>query len=1270
MELKNFLEGKSVASLKGNEFEPDGIPLTDKVPEWFNLKFGGVVTNPELGQVLLDKDGVKTTLGHGKMNRIKAAGFAAIPEILRSGRVVNKSENWKGRGYATALVVAPVEIAGKSYVGTAVVKSAGKQRFHLEEMFLTENLQVTASKTGTGATSSVVGEPGAATGDSLTVLQDIFSVNPSTVSKVVDADGKPLVVYHSTAVDEDFSVFHPNSHFGTAEQANDRVGEQQDGRLIPVYLSITNPVRMKDYQEWGDGDFWHDRLKDGTLTQIQVDAIDAKVKDWFSKRDDTIPIETTTSWVTTELQRNGYDGIVYSNEFEGSDKADSYIAFSPTQIKSATGNNGQFDATNPDIRFSRGPVAAARDTLAAARELNLAAGYKLGDLLKFSSKTGWWDRTVGTQFNLAQRNKEFKRVYDGVQTFLSDVSTFASRAANLAPTMLPQLNTLADLRKQALSPQDVVAVSAPIFEGTLNYTRDENGDAVESADVSTAGLVWSPQELREKFGLTGELKPDGSYTGQIGLYREFRASVDQSLTTLAVSDMIRFGGADLDPIASVLMDSGNVDDARNTAVEYLQSLAEEDEERADELNDTIEGVNSRADQALRLMARGYAPLSRFGKYAVYAEGEDGEQLYFGMYESQREANRAERALAEEFPDAKIRSGVMSQEQHKLFQGVTPETLSLFGEAVGLDPNDPQSALFQQYLKLVVSSRSAMKRMIKRKGVAGYSEDASRVLAGFVTSNARRTSSNLNTGTIGRATNEIQAGDVKDQAIKLKSYVENPQDEAQAIRGLLFTQYIGGSISSALINLTQPLTMTMPYLAQFIGVKAAPGVMVEAFRMAATNLKTDPDLAKAMKRAEEDGTVMPQEIHQLQAQAGGRGALRAGDGTRLGNALATTGNAYAKFQLAWGKMFSAAEQFNRRVTFIAAYKIAREQKMRDPFAFAEHAINETQGVYNKGNKPQIARGAIGATLMTFKQYSISYMEFLYRMYGNGPEGKKAVGLALAVLFLTAGLGGMPGADDIDDLLDGIMQHLGYNFSSKQKKKEFFALMLGSPAAAEFMLRGLSGLPGVPLDVSGRMGVGNLIPATGILTKKADHASDLLEIAGPAGDMLKRTGAFGGHLLEGRVMDAATDIAPTAGQNILKGIDMLEMGMYRDSKGNKVVVTDPLDAVIKMSGFQPNDVARIQQGDRVVQEMISLTRLVESEIADRMAQGRFERNQSKIDDAQAKLNEWNRNNPESRIVIHGSQINSRVQNMNRTKAQRITRTAPKEIRATVRRELVAQ
>ena len=132
-------------------------------------------------------------------------------------------------------------------------------------------------------------------------------------------------------------------------------------------------------------------------------------------------------------------------------------------------------------------------------------------------------------------------------------------------------------------------------------------------------------------------------------------------------------------------------------------------------------------------------------------------------------------------------------------------------------------------------------------------------------------------------------------------------------------------------------------------------------------------------------------------------------------------------------------------------------------------------------------------------------------------------------------------------------------------------------------------------------------------------------------------------------------------------MLNTGMYRDQTGKKVIETETADALWKMAGFQPNDVAQVQQASRSVQQMIALNKLVESEIAGKMAQARFERSQDKMDAAREDLDAWNRNNPESRIQISASQINKRVQEMNRSKAQRMARTAPKEIRATVRSEL---
>jgi hypothetical protein len=114
--------------------------------------------------------------------------------------------------------------------------------------------------------------------------------------------------------------------------------------------------------------------------------------------------------------------------------------------------------------------------------------------------------------------------------------------------------------------------------------------------------------------------------------------------------------------------------------------------------------------------------------------------------------------------------------------------------------------------------------------------------------------------------------------------------------------------------------------------------------------------------------------------------------------------------------------------------------------------------------------------------------MQRMWNQGgPEGKRAVGWALAMLLLMSGAGGVPFMEDAEDLIDGAGQMMGYNISAKQWRKELLANVVGKELG-EFMEQGLSGLPGAPIDVSGRLGMGNLLPGTGLFLDKPNRERD--------------------------------------------------------------------------------------------------------------------------------------------------------------------------------------
>lgn len=151
-------------------------------------------------------------------------------------------------------------------------------------------------------------------------------------SKVVDAEGKPLVVYHGAEMGGKFNTFKvPETDFHVGPGMNDTMRSQyfffssdeqtarSYGAVKSVYLSIKNPL-----------------------------VVDAGGKTFKS----FVPFH-----YIGDALRDGHDGVVVTNIRDDAmmrgAKAITYVALRPEQIKSAIGNRGTFNANEPSILRSR-----------------------------------------------------------------------------------------------------------------------------------------------------------------------------------------------------------------------------------------------------------------------------------------------------------------------------------------------------------------------------------------------------------------------------------------------------------------------------------------------------------------------------------------------------------------------------------------------------------------------------------------------------------------------------------------------------------------------------------------------------------------------------------------------------------------------------------------------------------------------------------------------------------------------------------------------------
>lgn len=874
----------------------------------------------------------------------------------------------------------------------------------------------------------------------------------------------------------------------------------------------------------------------------------------------------------------------------------------------------------------------------------------------------WWDKTVGTQFHKSTKDADFKRVFDGYVQQTDDTAHYAIEAERNAPDILRRLESIGDafrgvLHSGAKHKADLVAVSRALFANI------EGEEGIKQ-------FRYDDQSLRQIFNMTPR---------QIEMYHQARTAVDTSIARLAQTYAAQLGqsnGMDIESVKNMDLDDtiavvkefiqDSHDEARaaealrkDVAVEDQDPEGDETRELmresgkkppkapTQEMTDALmKRLDAMGEHAKFLQQSAYMPALRFGQFAVTVTGKDDQTLHFEMFESQIAANIAAMKLRKQYPGAEVTKSVMNPEQYAMFKGVSPETVELFAKFTGADQNEA----FQNYIALAKSARSVKMRELKRKGIAGFSEDATRVLAAFLTSNARQSAINMNIGQItdALASKELaRKGDVQREAQKLHEYMANPIEEARRLRSFMFMHFMGGSIASALVNLTQPVMQTTPYLHQWAGSRTA-GIMLAAAKMAATGKIEDQGLRDAAKRAAEDGITEPHEIHQLMADASGSsfgGNLRARAAVKL-----------------WGSFFSAAEAYNRRVTFLAAYQVARKTNQKDPYEFARRAVIETQGLYSKVNRPNWARGAVGATIFTFKQFSIAYMEWFTRL----PPKQKA--LAMAILLIAAGAEGLPFAEDLQDLIDTVGQSLGYNTNSKKWQRRILAQTFGDDLG-EILNTGL--LSKSAVDVQGRLGMGNLIPGTEMFKpSETDKTRSVSELAGPVYGVLTafqkalakvQRGEIGGYT------GAVHELAPVALKNLLKGIDMAGTGVYKDARGYKVADVDALDSFVKMLGLQPSSIARNTRKFADELQDKGMVVMMERMIADRWAQGVAEKDQDQVAKARQALIKWNENNPESRIVIKPQQILRRVQEREKTRTERFVKTVPRELRASVAAEL---
>lgn len=605
----------------------------------------------------------------------------------------------------------------------------------------------------------------------------------------------------------------------------------------------------------------------------------------------------------------------------------------------------------------------------------------------------------------------------------------------------------------------------------------------------------------------------------------------------------------------------------------------------------------------------YFPHHRYGDYFIQGKDKKGEVVYrehfdalHKRYARRHFENRLE-ALKEEYPDTVFDLDENTKLPDEAFGRVLdPEAMEQVIKAALSKVSDKEQAdriaeVLHESVADVMKSSGWGSHAIGRKNIPGFEkDDLFRVLYDYKSGLTGWLTKMESSKDFAEALGKINAKAHPQEWSYTSQYVKDMLRNGDrvdrtvgTIKSAAFAWYLGGNIKTAVLNLTQNVIVGVPRLQMDVegGARAyIDGAQKQIVNQYARRFTGDKgkglseEEARLIQELYGDALITDAYMEEV------RGQVTGGPSTRLWN----------KLMKVMGYPMSVAERFNRGSLALAAFRAARDGKLKaaarkrygveggkatyeQAKAFAEEIVRDSHFVYGKTNAPELLRSStagrgLGAAF-TFKTFTANLLGlWSWALRTQGKEGAIMVAKGLGATAALGGLVSLPfyatlmalfqaATGDDDDWTEAIRKQLPQNTMLRD------IVCYGLPAGAGV---NLGGSLKMELALTGGMQKGG--------TPKEVLTEGIGDIIGIPWDMfVERPSKVMESMRADNYWRAVEEVVPTAvsngmkawrlateGQKTLKGRDINdpgEQGARKLSSG---------EAFGKLLGFQPVSATR--------------------------------------------------------------------------------------------------
>lgn len=953
-------------------------------------------------------------------------------------------------------------------------------------------------------------------------------------------------------LDEDRSAyFDDRSNFDRQLRAYIDPALFDTGEVKPVYLAISNP------------------------REVTVDP-DTSFDDGLITRE------------VRAAKRAGNDGLIIRGMLDTAamdDKgnnqiaSDVYVAFRPEQIRPATGSAGAADPSSTDVMFKRKPSTVRRGVASAAvgKKVSRQLKGKLSDL----KPAGLGALPLMYLRDFAPKSMTaLDRYLDEKRAMDADRNEMHTRYDAIAQRWLKERIREGGLKEKAktlagMRGKEAAALDSLMHDATIAGIDPSLETMPKGADRAQWGMLKArfnklPQSQKKLFVEVRNAYRDQIKAMEDAIQENIAKSAEFAKRRAAREFQAEINRAK-DELTGREQDQA-IEDARER---YQKRVASADSGRTSKVMMLREKFESmRVEQP-------YFPLKRFGDYFVALRDSDGNLQSFSMFEKAADMEAAAEELARLHPSMEVTTGRKSNKeelQNAIDPGFVADIQELITEEVGDEALT--DAIYQLYLE-TLPDFSMRKSFIHRKKVPGYHEDAMRAFASTMFHSSHqiaRLKHKLEMDELVEITQEqaeeaedpVDAMTIANELRKRHEWVMNPQGSkiAQGITSAAFVYQLGITPAAALVNTTQTFMLGVPILGtRFKSETRAISELLKASKEFLTGKGHIENVLKGQEREAFNEFMRLGLIDKTQAH----------DLAGVGETGVEYSAVRHKVMGAISYLFHHAERYNREVTAMAAYRMARKSGM-DHQAAIKEAANltwQTHFDYSSGNRARYMQNDTAKVLLVFRQHSINMLSRLtidmrQAMKGESKEVRREAWRRLAGIYgmfaLGAGMLGVPGAQALLILLNA-MDDDDDPWTAEDEIRRAVTEALGEDLAAAFF----HGIPGTALDLNltDRIGMGHLwfFSPYRELEGRDAYYFWMEQMLGAAPAMVSN--AFSGiHLMsEGHIARGFETMLPKAGKDLMRAVRYSNEGVQSLNGYSLLDEVGAWGVVAQAMGFMP-------------------------------------------------------------------------------------------------------